>query len=81
MKKKFFNLNYNITPSTVLKFKSSEFRKCGLSRQKILYIKNIAIFFNNNKRFVKNISYYTEDEISNKLIQINHFQSLFLIGF
>ena len=70
MKKKFFNLNRNITPNIVLKFKTTELRQCGLSRQKILYIKNIANFFNNNKKFIKNISHSSEEEISSKLIEI-----------
>ena len=70
MKKKFFNLNRNITPNIVLKFKTTELRQCGLSRQKILYIKNIANFFNNNKKFMKNISSSSEEEISSKLIKI-----------
>ena len=70
MKTKFFNLNRNITPNIVVKFKTTELRKCGLSRQKILYIKNIATFFNNNKKFMKNISNYSEKEISSKLIEI-----------
>ncbi len=70
MKKKFFNLRHDITPNNVLKFKTIELRKCGLSRQKILYIKNTAIFFTKNKNFLKNISYYSEEEISSKLIKI-----------
>ena len=70
MKKKFFNLYSIINPNVVLKFKTSQFKQCGLSRQKILYIKNIAIFFNNNKKFIKNICNYSEEEISNELIKI-----------
>ncbi len=70
MKKKFFKLKKNITPNSVLKLRTAQLKKCGLSRQKILYIKNIAIFFNNNKKFIKNISFLSEDEISKKLIEI-----------
>ena len=70
MKKKLFNLDRNITPNNVLQFKTTELRKCGLSRQKILYIKNIATFFSNNKKFMKNLSDYSEEEISNNLIKI-----------
>jgi len=70
MKKKFFKLNHLITPNSVLKFKNTELKQCGLSRQKILYIKNIAFFFNNNKEFMKNIIDYSEEEITNKLIEI-----------
>ena len=39
-KNRFFNLHKNITPSNVLKFKEISFINCGLSKQKILYIKN-----------------------------------------
>ena len=70
IKKNFFNLNTSITPNRVLKFNTTQLKKCGLSRQKILYIKNIAIFFNKNKKFMNNISDYSEEEISNKLIEI-----------
>ncbi len=70
MKKKFFNLSRSITPNSVLKFKTTDLRYCGLSRQKILYIKNIAIFFKKNRKFMKNISDYSEEEISRKLIEI-----------
>ena len=70
VKKKFFKLNKNITPITVLKFKNSQLKLCGLSRQKILYIRNIANFFKNNKKFIKNIYKFSEDEITQKLIEI-----------
>ena len=70
MKKKFFNLNYSITPKSVLKFKNTELRKCGLSRQKILYIKNISKYFLQNKNFIKNINKSSEEEIYNNLIEI-----------
>ena len=70
VKKKFFKLNKNITPITVSKFKNSQLKLCGLSRQKILYIRNIANFFKNNKKFIKNIYKFSEDEITQKLIEI-----------
>ena len=70
MKNKFFNIKTNITPLSVSKFKTNDLRKCGLSRQKILYIRNISKFFIENKSFIKNIEKYSEDEIFNRLIQI-----------
>ncbi len=70
MKIKFFNIKKNITPLTVSKFKTNDLRKCGLSRQKILYIGNISKFFLENKSFIKNIEKYSEEEIFNKLIHI-----------
>ena len=45
-------------------------RSCGLSRQKILYIKNISNFFILNKFFFTNIKKYNEIEIKEKLITI-----------
>ena len=55
MKTKFFKLKRNITPLTVSKLGTKVLRKCGLSRQKILYIRNISKFFLQNKKFIKNI--------------------------
>ena len=45
MKTKFFKLKRNITPQTVSKLRTTDLRKCGLSTQKILYIRNISKFF------------------------------------
>ncbi len=45
MKTKFFKLKRNITPITVSKLSTADLRNCGLSRQKILYIRNISKFF------------------------------------
>ena len=70
MKTKFFKLKRNITPQTVSKLRTSDLRKCGLSRQKILYIRNISKFFLQNKNFIKNINKSSEEEIYNNLIQI-----------
>ena len=70
IKKKFFSMKKNITPISISKFKTNDFRKCGLSRQKILYIRNISKYFLENKNFIKNIEKYSEDEIFNSLIQI-----------
>ena len=70
MKTKFFKLKRSITPQTVSKLSTTDLKKCGLSRQKILYIRNISKFFLQNKNFIKNINKYTEEEIYNNLIEI-----------
>ena len=70
MKTKFFKLKSNITPQTVSKLRTTDLRKCGLSRQKILYIRNISKFFLQNKNFIKNINKSSEEEIYNHLIEI-----------
>ena len=70
MKTKFFKLKRNITPLTVSKLRTTDLRKCGLSRQKILYIRNISKFFLQNKKFIKNINKSSEEEIYNNLIEI-----------
>ena len=70
MKTKFFKLKRNITPKTVSKLRTTDLRKCGLSRQKILYIRNISKFFLQNKNFIKNINKSSEEEIYNHLIEI-----------
>ena len=70
MKTKFFKLKRNITPQTVSKLRTADLQKCGLSRQKILYIRNISKFFLQNKKFIKNINKSSEEEIYNNLIEI-----------
>ena len=70
MKTKFFKLKRSITPQTVSKLRTTDLRKCGLSRQKILYIRNISKFFLQNKKFIKNINKSSEEEIYNNLIKI-----------
>ena len=70
IKTKFFKLKRNITPQTVSKLRTTDLRKCGLSRQKILYIRNISKFFLQNKKFIKNINKSSEEEIYNNLIEI-----------
>ena len=70
IKKRFFNLSKIIIPNKVINFNESSMRSCGLSRQKILYIKNISNFFILNKFFFTNIKKYNEIEIKEKLITI-----------
>ena len=70
MKSKLFSLKKNITPRTLKNFKNSQLKKCGLSKQKILYINNISEFFINNKKFIKEMRTTDEDIIREKLIEI-----------
>ena len=70
MKKKLFTLKRNITPRTIKNIKKNDLRKCGLSKQKILYINNIADFFLINKEFVNQMYKIDDQEIRNKLIEI-----------
>ncbi len=70
IKIKLFSLKKNLTPRTLIKINDKSFRQCGLSRQKILYIKNISFFFIKNNNFIKNIDKFSNEEIRNKLIEI-----------
>ena len=70
MKKKLFALKRNITPRTIKNTNKTSLRKCGLSKQKILYINNIADFFLINKEFVNQMHKIDNQEIRNKLIEI-----------
>ena len=70
MKKKLFALKKNITPRTIKNIKKIDFKKCGLSKQKILYINNIADFFVENKKFIYEIDKSEDQYIREKLIEI-----------
>jgi DNA-3-methyladenine glycosylase II len=70
MKNKLFSLKRNITPRTLKNIRNIQLRKCGLSKQKILYINNISNFFLNNKKFIKEMSKTDEQIIREKLIEI-----------
>ena len=70
MKKKLFALKKNITPRTIKNLKKNDLKKCGLSKQKILYINNIADFFLQNKEFVNQLNKASDLEIREKLIEI-----------
>ena len=70
MKKKLFALKRNITPRTIKNIKKIDFKKCGLSKQKILYINNIANFFLENKKFINEINKADDIYIRENLIQI-----------
>ena len=70
MKKKLFVLKRNITPRTIKNLKKNDLKKCGLSKQKILYINNIADFFLENKKFTNEIHKFEDQYIREKLIEI-----------
>ena len=70
MKNKLFALKRNITPRIIKKIKKTDLKKCGLSKQKILYINNIADFFLTNKKFINQINKTDDQEIRKKLIEI-----------
>ena len=70
MKRKLFSLKRNISPRTIKNIKINDFKNCGLSKQKILYINNIADFFLENKIFIERINKMNEHEIREKLIEI-----------
>ena len=70
MKKKLFVLKRNITPRTIKNIKKNDLKKCGLSKQKILYINNIADFFLLNKEFINKLNKANDLEIREKLIEI-----------
>ena len=70
MKKKLFALKKNITPRTIKNIKKIDLKKCGLSKQKILYINNIADFFLENKKFIYEIDKSEDQYIREKLIEI-----------
>ena len=70
MKKKLFALKKDITPRTIKNIKKIDLKKCGLSKQKILYINNIADFFVKNKKFINEIDKLEDQYIREKLIEI-----------
>ena len=70
MKKKLFALKKNITPRTIKNIKKIDLKICGLSKQKIQYINNIADFFEENKKFINEIDKLEDQYIREKLIEI-----------
>ena len=70
MKTKLFSLKKNITPRTIKNIKKIDLKNCGLSKQKILYINNIADFFLYNKKFVNEINKLDDEMIRGHLIEI-----------
>ena len=70
MKKKLFSLKRNVTPRTIKNINKNDFKNCGLSKQKILYINNIADYFLNNKNLVNEISKLDDASVRENLIKI-----------
>ena len=70
IQKKFFSIKKKIDPKNVIKINNVTLKNIGLSKQKILYIKNISYYFIHNKNFIKNIKNYDEHEIRNHLIEV-----------
>tara|TARA_B100000029_G_scaffold297353_1_gene290543 strand:- start:5898 stop:6515 length:618 start_codon:yes stop_codon:yes gene_type:complete len=70
IQKKFFSIKKKIDPKNVIKIKNVTLKNIGLSKQKIIYIKNISYFFIHNKNFITNIKNYNEHEIKKHLIEI-----------
>jgi len=59
-----------INPSSILKIKKIEIKKCGFSEQKIKYIFNVANFFKKNKNIEKKWKKIEDEKVINDLIQI-----------
>ena len=70
---RFINLipkNSTLSPEEILKIDKDDMRGAGLSFQKISYVKNLAIFFENNTFHKKDVERMTDGEISIELTQI-----------
>ena len=67
IKKKFFNLIDGKSNSEILKIPNDKIQSIGLSFRKVEYIKNVLIFFMDNKI---NINEMSNDEITKSLISI-----------
>tara|TARA_B100001769_G_C22083840_1_gene584140 strand:- start:995 stop:1630 length:636 start_codon:yes stop_codon:yes gene_type:complete len=67
IKKKFFNLIDGKSNSEILKIPDDKIQSIGLSFRKVEYIKNVLIFFRDNKI---NINEMSNDEITKSLISI-----------
>jgi DNA-3-methyladenine glycosylase II len=63
-------LNKNICPKNFKKLPASKFENIGLSKQKILYLNNIADFFNHQMKGQLALHKYNHQEISERLIEI-----------
>ncbi len=60
----------NVTPHRTLKMHFMTLKACGLSRQKISYLKSLAEAFIDNKINPNKWSKYSDEEIINELIKI-----------
>ena len=59
-----------INPSSILKLKKIEIKKCGFSDQKVRYIFNLANFFRKNKNIEKKWKKMDEEKVLIDLIKI-----------
>ena len=59
-----------ISATKISKERINNLKKLGLSKQKALYIKNVAIFFINNKKRIKQWQYLNDQTIIEDLIKI-----------
>ena len=68
--KKFFSLKKTITPKNINELNNLCLKNIGLSKQKILYIKNLSGFFLDNKIFFKKIDSLNDEIIKKTLLEI-----------
>ncbi|EOC99867.1 methylated-DNA--[protein]-cysteine S-methyltransferase [Caldisalinibacter kiritimatiensis] len=67
---RFLSLYDNITPEKVINTEFDTLRKCGLSKTKIEYIKNICRAIINNELDIENIDKLSDEQIIDKLVKI-----------
>lgn len=58
------------TPQLIIQTSDEELKACGVSRQKISYIKNLALSIEKNKIDLESFHSKTETEVYNELIQL-----------
>ena len=58
------------TPSLILKVSDEELKACGVSRQNISYIKNLALCIQENKIDLESLHAKSESEVYDELIQL-----------
>ena len=67
---RFEKKSVNVTPKNVLKMHFMSMKSCGLSRQKISYLKSLSKAFDNDLIKTNKWQYYKDEEIINELVQI-----------
>ncbi len=65
-----YNINNYISAKNLFNLELEEMKKCGLSNQKINYLKNIADFFEKEFSEMDEIAHLNEDEVAEKLLSI-----------
>lgn len=58
------------TPKLVLEATNEELKSCGVSRQKISYLKNLALCIEENSIDLESLQHKTAQEVYNELIQL-----------